>query len=69
MALLISAFVPAAEFFDKGLVLIQNHGDHWNKNYNLSLNMYSLAVDRANCNGDFELLERLMDEIVKNLRV
>jgi hypothetical protein len=27
MALLISAFVPAAEFFDKRLVLIQNDGD------------------------------------------
>ena len=66
MALSISAFVAAAEFFDKGLVLVRNDSDHWSTNYNLSLNLYSLAVETANYNGDFELLERLMDEIAAN---
>lgn len=66
MAMSISAFVPAAEFFSKGLVLLRADTNHWKNNYDLSLRIYSLAAEAALCNGDFDVHKRMADEVLAN---
>ena len=66
MAMSISAFVPAAELFSKGLVLLHGDMNHWKINYDLSLKLYNLAAEAALCNGDFEMHQRMVDEVLEN---
>lgn len=64
LAVSISAFVPAAAFFDRGIVVLRRDPDHWDGRYDLSLELFSLAASIANLNGDFELHQRMVDEVV-----
>jgi len=36
----ISAFMPASDFFIKGIALLFANKDHWKHNYSLSLKLY-----------------------------
>lgn len=66
LAMSASAFAPAAEFFDKGIVLLRVYKDHWTQNYDISLKLYSFAAEAAYCTGDFDLQARLVDEVLAN---
>ena len=60
------AFSVAARYLEQGISFLGRR--HWRDTYELSLNMFNTAAEVAYCNGNFERLDELVDEIFANAR-
>jgi len=58
-----SSFVLAAKYLDYGIALLDKD-TNWNEDYDLSLNLYSAAVEMAFCNGNFDEYEHIAEEVL-----
>lgn len=67
-AMSVSAFVPASDFFQKGISLLCADEGHWKQNYDVSLKLYSFAADAAHCTGDYQLHRRMVDKVLTNAK-
>ena len=65
-ALKMSDFFSAYSFFNHGISYLQR--DHWNENYNLSLELYNLAAKCALINAEHESFKALSGQIMHNAR-
>lgn len=61
-----SAYEPASQYLNIGLKLLK--ADSWEKNYDLSLDLYLEAVEVEYLNANFDLAEQLSDIVLKQAK-
>jgi predicted ATPase len=61
-----SAFQAAATFFEHGIGLLNRR--HWRDQYELSLSLFNGAAEMEYCNGRFDRVNILAEEVIKNAR-
>lgn len=57
-----AAFIDAAQYLDKGMILLKT-GDYWNDRYELSLRLFNALADAQVCNQSFDKVKELTDEV------
>lgn len=60
-AILSSAFISAAAYFKAGISVLPK--DHWQSQYNLSLELFCKLADAEYCNGHFFRMEGVIEKI------
>ncbi|MCC6412744.1 MAG: AAA family ATPase [Saprospiraceae bacterium] len=65
-AKLSSAFKPAGEYLETGIGLLRP--DHWQSQYELSLNLFTEAAETAYNMGEFEPMAQKIDAVLQNSR-
>ena len=65
-AISLSAFFPAWRYLMSGIDLLE--GDKWREYYDISLELFTNAVDMATCLGYFESCSILADEALENAK-
>ena len=61
-----AAFSTAASHLEQGVRLLGRR--HWRDQYQLSLDLYNTAAEVQYCNGNFERVDELLNEIFANAR-
>ena len=61
-----ASFVQASVHLELAIELLPQR--HWRENYNLSLELYMAAAEVEYCNGNFERMRALIDEVMQNCR-
>ena len=61
-----AAYEPAHAYFRKGLELLSDNS--WERNYELTLEMFTEAVETASLTGDHEAMERWSDQVFENAK-
>jgi histidine kinase len=64
----LSAFVPAWRYFNFGISMLGDESKSWQVHYNLSLALYTNAVEMASCLGYYEQSIPLADTVLKNAK-
>ena len=65
-AMLLSAFKHAAMYIRYGISLLGD--DRWTDQYNLSLSLHNAAAEAEYCNGKFDKVETMVQEVLDNAR-
>lgn len=65
-AKLSAAFLPAKEYFNQGILLLRK--DSWEKQYALSISLYTEAAEMACVNGEFAKLEQFTEIVLENAK-
>ncbi len=66
-AVSLAAFPDACRFLRAGADFLEG-GDYWNEQYDLSLNLFSTAIDAELCNQNFDLVADLVKEVLVHAR-
>lgn len=57
-----TAFMPAAAYLKTGLSMLGQN--HWEEQYELSLDLFSGAAEAEYCNGNFAAMQPLLDQVL-----